>query len=73
MKTTVSNPIVLAEQKFNKVHQIFNDCILKMENELEQLPQKGDKPEFCQKLTIIDKIKKLEYALNGLCIEDFLN
>lgn len=61
-----------AEQEFNRMQILFFASIQKMEEALEILPQKGDKPEFCQKMTIIDCIKRLEYALNGLCIEDLL-
>lgn len=67
-----SEQIKKAEQKFNRLQNRFYTAISKMEEALEELPQKGNTARDCQKILIIDKIKELECALNGLCVEDFI-
>lgn len=61
-----------AEQKFNRVHNRFYTAISTMEEALNELPEKGNTEQESQKITILSKIKDVEHALTGLCVEDFL-
>jgi hypothetical protein len=61
-----------AERKFNSVQIRLINAVTKIETILDEIPQKGDTAQFCQKMNLIDKLKSFEYAINGLCIEDFI-
>lgn len=62
-----------AEQKFNRLQNRFYTAISIMEEVLEEMPQKGNTEEECQKVNILCSIKDLEYKLSGTTVEDFLN
>jgi uncharacterized protein YaaR (DUF327 family) len=62
-----------AKQKFNRVNNRFYTAVSIMEEALNELPDKGNTEKESQKITILNKIKDVEHALTGLCIEDFLS
>lgn len=62
-----------AEKKFNEFVEKAQSHLDKLTALSEKIIQKGDTPTTCQKVNIICGIKELEYKLNGLCVEDFLN
>ena len=37
----------------------------------DRIPSKGDKEEFCQQLTILNRLSDVEYAVDSLTDEDF--
>ena len=62
-----------AEQNFNRLHNRFYTALTILHDATSELPQKGNTPEECQKLSLICAINDLEAKLNGICIEDFIN
>jgi len=62
-----------AEKNYNEVVEKAQSHLDKLTALSEKIIQKGDTPSTCQKINIISSIQKLEYKLNGLCVEDFLN
>ena len=61
-----------AEQKFNRLHNRFYTALSILHDATAELPQKGNTPEECQKVSLICAINDLEAKLNGICIEDFI-
>ena len=62
-----------AEQNFNRLHNRFYTALSILHDATAELPQKGNTPEECQKVSLICAINELEAKLNGVCIEDFIN
>ena len=62
-----------AEQNFNRLHNRIYTALSILRYAIEELPQKGNTPEECQKVGLICAINDLEAKLNGVCIEDFIN
>ena len=62
-----------AEEKFNRLHNRFYTALSILHDATAELPQKGNTPEECQKVSLICAINDLEEKLNGVCIEDFIN
>ncbi len=63
----------LAEKKYNEFVEKAQAHLDKLTALSENIIQKGDTPTTCQKINIICSIQEVEYKLNGLCIEDFLD
>ena len=61
-----------AEQKFNRLHNRFYTALSILSDAISEMPQKGNTPEECQKVSLICAINDLEAKLNGVCIDDFL-
>ena len=62
-----------AEEKFNRLHNRFYTALSILSDAISEMPQKGNTPEECQKISLICAINDLEAKLNGVCIEDFIN
>ena len=73
---TISQPtkeeLKKAEEKFNRLNNIFYTALSILHDATAELPQKGNTAEECQKVTLICAINDLEAKLNGVCIDDFL-
>lgn len=61
-----------AEREFNRISVKAAKLIYQLEELTADIPQKGNTPNECQKTNILSRIKDLENAFNGLCIEDFI-
>lgn len=69
----------IEKRNFKKAEMAYQRVIGKLEQEIqklhaliEEMPQKGNREEDCQKLTILAAIKRLEMAVNGCEVEDFI-
>ena len=73
---TISQPkkedLKKAEQKFNRLHNRFYTALSILSDAISEMPQKGNTPEECQRVSLICAINDLEAKLNGVCIDDFL-
>lgn len=72
-RQVTATEIKAAERKFNRLHNRFYTAISILEDAINEMPQKGDTFTDCQKINLINSIQELEYKLNGVCIEDFIN
>ncbi|MRM84286.1 hypothetical protein [Riemerella anatipestifer] len=64
--------IETAEKKFNTIYIELDRLITKAYSIIDLIPQKGDKTNKCQKITLLSSLKDFEHALSGLCVEDFI-
>lgn len=59
------------EKKLNRVQKKATKLLDELYNLIEQIPQKGNTAEDCQKICISNAIYDLEHTFNGLSVEDF--
>ena len=57
--------------KADKFKKMLMAKVYEMEDLLKPMPQKGDTPYECQKLNLLDALKKFEHCVNGIEDEDF--
>ena len=60
-----------AEELFNEATIEADKLISKLERVFADMPSKGDTGETCQRQLIYYKIKSLEHAISGICVDDF--
>lgn len=68
MKTSIKQ----VEKKHDKVKKQAYKLIEKLYDIINDMPQKGNTSNTCQKTNILCHIQELEYSINGVCIEDFI-
>lgn len=66
-----SGSIKTVEHKFNETTEKAYKLVSQLEDLFADMPSKGDTGETCQRQLLYDKIKALEYAINGIAVDDF--
>jgi hypothetical protein len=57
--------------KVNNYKAEVNKLIEQIRTLTDKMPQKGNKPESCQKLCVLAELRQLEQAVNGTEERDF--
>ncbi len=57
--------------KADKFKKMLMDKVHELEDLIKPMPQKGDTPFECQKLCVLEALKKFEHTINGIEDEDF--
>ena len=60
------------KRQYEQVVDKFRSLLSEMEDTLKLMPRKGDVPWECQRITISNQLGGLDYAINGIELEDFM-
>ena len=69
----MSNKRLEAMANHADFHRVMEHLIDRMRTQINRVPQKGDKEEECQHLTLLNALNGVDMAVNGTRIEDFID